>query len=225
MDKKTTAEPQYSVVMDVRESDGTTKLGIMSNQAWHADPKRLAFTFSRYKFVAKMLSGYGNVLEVGCADAFATRIVLQEVESVTAVDFDPIFIDDVKQRHSKTWPIDAYVHDMVKEPFGGTYDAAFSMDVLEHIEKSEEDAFLRHINESLGPGGVAIYGMPSLESQAYASPVSKAGHVNCKTGPDFKKTLERHFDHVFLFSMNDEVVHTGYTPMAQYLIGLCVNPK
>jgi hypothetical protein len=25
--------------------------------------------------------------------------------------------------------------------------------------------------------------------------------------------------------MNDEVVHTGFSPMAHYLIGLCVAPK
>mgnify|MGYP007028595943 CR=1 FL=1 len=35
----------------------------------------------------------------------------------------------------------------------------------------------------------------------------------------------RFFDNVFLFSMNDEVVHTGFTPMAHYLFALCVGPK
>ena len=59
--------------------------------------------------------------------------------------------------------------------------------------------------------------MPSLESQAHASPQSKAGHVNCKTGEALKRTLERHFHTVFIFSMNDEVVHTGFYPMCHYL--------
>lgn len=35
---------------------------------------------------------------------------------------------------------------------------------------------------------------------------SKAGHINCKTGKNFKESLKKHFNHVFLFSMNDEVV-------------------
>ena len=64
--------------------------------------------------------------------------------------------------------------------------------------------------------------MPSLESQEYASPQSKAGHVNCKSGNDLKKTLEKHFKNVFVFSMNDEVIHTGYYPMAHYLLALCI---
>ena len=70
-----------------------------------------------------------------------------------------------------------------------------------------------------------ILGMPSLESQQYASPQSKAGHVNCKSGEDLKKLLVHYFDNVFLFSMNDEVVHTGYTPMAHYLLVLCCSKR
>ena len=31
--------------------------------------------------------------------------------------------------------------------------------------------------------------------------------------------------YVFIFSMNDEVVHTGFTKMAHYLLGLCCSPK
>jgi hypothetical protein len=32
--------------------------------------------------------------------------------------------------------------------------------------------------------------------------------------------LSRFFENVFIFSMNDEVVHTGFSPMAHYIIGL-----
>ena len=91
-----TREPQYERCLEVSERSGRTRLGLMSNQVWHDDPRRLAFVLSRYKFVSKMLSGMNRVLEIGCADAFATRIVLQEVGSITAVDFDPVFVEDVK---------------------------------------------------------------------------------------------------------------------------------
>jgi hypothetical protein len=42
--------------------------------------------------------------------------------------------------------------------------------------------------------------------------------VNCKTGGELRALLNQFFHNVFLFSMNDEVVHTGFTPMAQYLL-------
>jgi 2-polyprenyl-3-methyl-5-hydroxy-6-metoxy-1,4-benzoquinol methylase len=223
MDK--TREPQYQFLVELKERQGLSSFGIMSNQVWNDDPRRLAFTLARYKFVSKMLSGRSSVLEIGCADAFGTRIVLQEVGRVTAIDFDPVFIEDVKGRRSERWPIDAHVHDMVSGPFPGTYDAAYALDVLEHIQAADEDRFLANVNVSLAAQGIAIYGMPSLESQSYASAGSKEGHVNCKSGKDLKKTLLRHFENVFLFSMNDEVVHTGFLPMAHYIIGLCVTPR
>ena len=91
----------------------------------------------------------GRVLEVGCADAFATRIVAQEVGSITAVDFDPIFIDDVKARMDPRWPIDARVHDMLHGPIDAAFDAAYAIDVLEHIDADQEDTFLGNVVASL----------------------------------------------------------------------------
>ena len=70
----------------------------MSNQRWRDDPRGLLFILARYKFVAKMLAGKDRVVEIGCADAFGTRVVQQEVGAVTASDFDPVFIDDARSR-------------------------------------------------------------------------------------------------------------------------------
>ena len=220
-----TKEPQYNILFDVKARHGIARLGLMTNQAWQDDPKRLTFTFARYKFVAKMLAGRSNVLEIGCADAFATRIVQQTVDRVTAIDFDPLFIDDVKQRMNPSWAFDAFVHDILSGPVPGSFDAAYALDVLEHIDPAREDDFMLNVIASMLDTGVAIFGMPSLESQVHASEQSKAGHVNCKTGAELKRTLERYFHSVFVFSMNDEVVHTGFYPMANYLLGLACHCK
>ncbi len=87
------------------------------------------------------------------------------------------------------WPIEAFVHDVMAGPVPGSFDAAYALDVLEHIAQQDEHRFIGNVVRSLTPDGVAIFGMPSLESQPYASPQSKAGHVNCKSGEDFKRTL------------------------------------
>ena len=92
------------------------------------------------------------------------------------------------------------------------------------VVKDEHD-YLVNLRDSLVPEGVLIIGTPSIESQAYASPPSKAGHINCKSGPQLKALLQSYFGEVFLFSMNDEVVHTGFAPMAHYLFALCAAPK
>ena len=225
MSDKTTKEPQYQVSLDYQKERGLEQLGLMTSQAWYDDPKRLTFTLARYKFAAKMLAGRRHVLEVGCADAFATRIVLQEVEKLTATDFDPLFIEDAKSRMTERWTFDCLVHDMLSGPMPGSYDGIYALDVLEHIKPEDEQLFLANMLAPLEPQGAAVIGMPSLESQDYASPISKQGHVNCKTMPDFKATMERHFHNIFMFSMNDEVVHTGFHKMAHYLFALCAGKK
>jgi 2-polyprenyl-3-methyl-5-hydroxy-6-metoxy-1,4-benzoquinol methylase len=223
--RPSTRDPVNQPLLDVRAKIGDTRLGLMNNQCWHEDPRRMLFSMSRYKFVSKMFSGRSNVLEVGCGDGFMARIVRQEVGRLTITDYDPLFIDEFNATKDPAWPIEARTHDMLAGPLAGAFDAAYSLDVLEHIPSDREDAFIGNIAASLADAGALIIGMPSLESQAYASPYSRAGHVNCKTAPDLKRTMERHFEQVFIFSMNDEVVHTGYQKMAHYLLALCCGMK
>jgi 2-polyprenyl-3-methyl-5-hydroxy-6-metoxy-1,4-benzoquinol methylase len=220
-----TKERQYQIILTEADERGLETLGLMTSFAWNDDPKRLTFTLSRYKFVAKLLAGRRHVLEIGCADAFGTRIVRQDVQNLTAIDFDPVFIADVKARMNPRWQFDAFVHDMLAGPVPGHYDGIYALDVLEHIDPGNERIFLSNLVQSLTPHGAVVLGMPSLESQAYASPNSKAGHVNCKSMPDFRRAMQTYFHNVFIFCMNDEVVHTGYHKMAHYLFALACEPK
>jgi cyclopropane fatty-acyl-phospholipid synthase-like methyltransferase len=224
-DAGSTHEPQYQVCLDLERDHGLYQMGLMSSFAYHDDPKRLAFTLARYKFAAKMLSGSKHVLEVGCADAFATRIVLQEVTALTAIDFDPIFVADVKRRMDEKWKFTCHVHDMLWGPVPGQFDGAYSLDVFEHIAPEREHDFMRNLTASLTPRGAVVIGIPSLQSQAYASAGSKAGHINCKDQGVFKKFMQRYFENVFMFSMSDEVVHTGYGAMSHYNIALACGKK
>lgn len=220
-----TKEPQYSILFDVVKKHGVTKLGLMINESWNQDPKRTLFTLARYKFVAKMLSGSEKVLEVGCADAFGTRLVQQTTKHVTAVDYDPVFIEDVESRRNQNWPLKCFQHDLLHSPVAGIFDAIYSLDVLEHIDIKDESIFIKNMLSSLSQSGVMIVGMPSLESQEHASPQSKIGHVNCKSGDQLKACFQNYFHNVFIFSMNDETVHTGFYPMAHYLIAVCCHMK
>ena len=218
-------EHQYDEISTLEEEVRVASLGRMRNFDWHNDPRRLLFTLARYKFVSKMFDGYETVLEIGCGDAFATRIVQQTVKKVTATDFDPIFIEEIHDRRQHKWELDAHVHNMVLEPTKQSFDGIFSLDVLEHVQQSDEDAFLKNTCLSLKSHGALIIGMPSLESQTYASEGSKIGHVNCKTGTDLRDLMKKYFHSVFMFSMNDEVVHTGFFPMAHYLFAVCCDKK
>ncbi|MBI4665255.1 MAG: class I SAM-dependent methyltransferase [Nitrospinae bacterium] len=225
MPGKHTKEPQYQALLDILQKEGLAPLGLMTNQVWHDDPRRLVFTLSRYKFVSKMFSGRERVLEVGCADAFASRIVQQEVKNLTAVDFDPIFVKDANDRMTGKWRFTVKTHDILDGPVEGEFDAAYSLDVIEHIPAERENDFVANITRSLTPAGALIIGTPSIQSQAYASPQSMEGHVNCMDHKRLKSLMEKYFHNVFIFSMNDEVIHTGFYPMAHYLFALCAGKK
>jgi 2-polyprenyl-3-methyl-5-hydroxy-6-metoxy-1,4-benzoquinol methylase len=220
MENLKTKEAQYQVCVEAASERGYETLGLRGSESWYQDPKHIVFRLSRYKFVSKMLSGRKHVLEVGCGDAFGTRIVQAEVGKLTAIDFDPVFIADVNHRMVDRWRFEAKTHDMLDGPVPGNFDAVYSLDVLEHIDPASERLFLKNAFGSLDVNGAAVIGLPSLESQPYASPQSKAGHVNCKSGPELKRLMEEYFHNVFLFSMNDEVVHTGFHKMANYVFAI-----
>lgn len=193
------------------------RLGLMSGYRWREDPRTILFVLARYKFVSKMLAGCANVLEVGCADGFGSRLVRQTVGKLTALDIDGQMIENANRNASPKWDILYLMGDMSAVSPG--FDALYALDVLEHVLPSEEGIFLA-MAASLAP--VCIIGMPSLESQKYASQLSAANHVNCKTEEGLRALMKRHFKHVFMFSMNDEVVHTGFGPLAHYRFALGV---
>lgn len=196
-------------------------LGVNHAAAWQRDPKHLGFMLARYKFVAKMFAGMANVLEVGCGDATGVPIVAQAVGALLVCDKDPEVIRSISTDDRY---VNTVVHDILLRPLHPNalgWDGIFALDVLEHIPAEDEDRFLANICASLAPHGSCIIGMPSLESQPYASPKSVAGHVNCKTEDGLRETMRRHFHCVFLFGMQDETLTTGFGPMCNYRLALC----
>ena len=220
-----TKDPVNQHLISLENEKGLEKIGLMNSTVWHEDPKRLVFTLSRYKFVAKMLAGKNRVAEIGCGDGFGARIVKQEVGQLTITDYDSYFIKRFEDIISEEWPISAVEHNILEGPLEQKFDAIYSLDVMEHIHSENEHVFIKNIIDSVKSSGVVIIGMPSLESQMYASAGSKEGHVNCKSGKNLKSLMEKFFHNVFLFSMNDEVVHTGFEKMAHYIIVVCTSKK
>ena len=215
-------EKQYDRLIEVRKNKGVTKLGLMTNQTWNDDPKRLVFYLSRYKFVSRMLEGAESVLEIGCGDAFASRIVSKVVKQLTVSDFDPEFLDEIRQRHENSRDFRILEFDPLKNATSEKYNAIYLLDVVEHSRQSEDELPISNLHSSLIENGILLIGTPSLESQIYASTQSKEGHVNCKSAKQWKVLLKSHFPVVLQFGMNDEVVHTGFDHMCHYLFFVCV---
>lgn len=211
---------------------GPVQLGIVASFTWRNDPRHLLFELARYKFCAKLLAGKREVLEVGCGDGFGAQLVLQAVDAVHGIDIEPAAIRDAETRFAaEGLGLNASrggsfaTHDIIERPLEKKFEAAYLLDVIEHIQPELEERFITNICRSLQPHGICIIGTPNLEAQRHASPASAAAHINLKSAEGLQRLLAETFHNVFVFSMNDEVVHTGFYPMAHYLFGVGVDPR
>ncbi|AOT07468.1 class I SAM-dependent methyltransferase [Pseudoalteromonas luteoviolacea] len=217
-------EVQNQSQFDDYNSQGGVTLGPYTSHIWKTDPRHLGFLLARYKFVAKMLEGKKWALEMGCGDAFGTPVVLQTVNKVTGVDWEPLLMEDNAIRLAD-YNCDFQCLDITKNVPEGEFDCAFSLDVIEHIPTEREHLYMENICKNLSQDAIFIVGCPNITANEYASEASKIGHINLKHHHELRALMKQHFDNVLLFSMNDEVVHTGYYPMAHYLFAVGIGKK
>jgi SAM-dependent methyltransferase len=210
----------------VWNAEGPVVLGPHSSLVWRSDPRRFPIVLARYKAVSKLLAGKQRALEIGCGDGFNARIVLQTVATVHGIDADPFSIEwAAKNAVAEGLAATFAAADASADPIAGSYDAVYSLDVIEHVPAEAEARFIRNIIAPLTADGVCIIGTPNITSQAYASPLSREGHINCKSADTLRAALAPHFSNVFVFSMNDEVLHLGFYPMAHYLLAVATGPR
>ncbi len=226
----------------------SVKLGLALSNAYVTDPRMLGFICARYKFVAKLLEsncGQGSAVEIGCGEAFGSPIVAASVRNLLCTDVDEVQLGDNMRRNVRpahmtfsphdfrNAPLDfkasehAFVlaHGVLPKPLSVVVDAAYAIDVIEHVEKSQERDFIRNIAASLNEPGLCIMGTPNATAAQYGSKWSQIGHINLKTHGELLALMQEQFRSVFMFSMNDEVVGTGYAPMSHYVWALGVGVR
>ena len=210
---------------NLKNTIGLASLGLMTNQVWYDDPRRLTFLLARYKFVAKMLSGCHNAGEVGCGDAFGTRIVLQEVPTSP-------FMTSIRSssRYSRA-PGRALAAESRSARYRSKSRCRASTTrcsawMCSSISRPAKNMLLSNLCESLTEDGMLMIGTPSLGSQTYASPLSKAGHINCKSGKRTEGASGKIFRaciHIFHEQMRSFTL--VLLAMAHYFFALCAQPK
>jgi 2-polyprenyl-3-methyl-5-hydroxy-6-metoxy-1,4-benzoquinol methylase len=207
---------------DVRDSMGqaTFTLGPYFADQLLSKPRHLLFSLARYKFAARLLPQDTpvKVLELGCAEGLGTLLFAESGHQVTGVDFDANAIE-YAQRSIRHERISFLAGDFVGKKYG-EFDAIVSLDVIEHILPEQEANFLDTVVANLARDGFCVIGTPNETASPYASKQSQIGHVNLYTAERLAHSMRGYFRNVFLFGMNDEVVHTGFYPMCHYLFAL-----
>lgn len=224
-EKKLTQEEAYKLGTDYQFVE-SIDLGPWTTYSLLHDPKHMGFVLARYKFPAKMFDGFNNAIEVGCGDAFGTPIVAQHVKNVLAIEPDGRHIESNKKRLAKVSNIEfrqGTIQDLhlPKESF----DGAYSIDVIEHLDNHLNDPFVASQAQILKKDGVCIIGTPNITANEYASERSRVQHINLHSQKSLNALMSKYFKRVFMFGMNDEVLHTGYAPMCHYIFGMGVGVK
>ncbi|WP_316355793.1 class I SAM-dependent methyltransferase [Candidatus Neptunichlamydia sp. REUL1] len=192
-------------------------LGRYASFWFHKTPRRVLHCMSYYKFASKLIGKGRRVLDVGCNEGLGTFLVGKECGFAKGVDFDEDAITQAQKNFKEPF-VEFETGDFLKNEDTGNWDAVINFDVIEHILPEHAHDFIEGIAKELTPEGLCVIGTPSKISQDFASEVSKKGHINIYSHERLEAEMREHFEFVFMFAANDEVVHTGYLPLAHYFI-------
>jgi len=223
--KKLSQKKAFEIASSYQFDTEQILLGPWTSYSMLNDPKHMCFVLARYKFCAKMMEGKDAILEIGCGDGFGLPIVAQNAKRVLGIDVDDRLINGNSERLRDIKNIQFEKIDICKIVPKRQFDAAFSIDVIEHLDPHLEKPFMSNTVKCLKKDGICIIGTPNVTANKYATDRSRIQHINLKGHKELREILNKYFINGFLFSMNDEVVHTGYYPMAHYLFAIGVGVK
>lgn len=214
----------WKTVMDSLKTENL-ELGPYWTYLIKNDIRHMLFSFARYKFAARLMGDNPllSVLELGCNEGLGTLHLAQTASHTVAVDFDATAIDWAQANLARDG-LSFFHKDFLGYSFG-KFDVVVSLDVIEHIEPENENLFLETVLDNLNDNGFAVIGTPNITASPYASEASMIGHINLYDHQRLKDLFRKGFYNVFLFGMNDEVVHTGFLPMCHYIFIVACNKR
>lgn len=215
---------RWDPVREMMHTAENVKLGRHIGYWFTNSPRRALHSMSYYKFAARMIGKEKEVLDIGCGEGLGTWLLAKECGKAIGIDIDSGAIQ-IAQENWTDKAISFRCEDMFTMQPGSSYDAVVHFDVIEHIQENHAELFFEKITAHLKTYGIMIVGTPNLYSQQYASEISKKGHVNVYTPDRLENEMRNRFKHVFMFSANDELVHTGFAQLAHYLIAVCCHKK
>ena len=174
------------------------------------DMLRLLIRLARYKFIAKLIKKTDRVLEVGCGSGLGSIFLSQHCAEVIGLDVKKHEINEA-QSYNRRRNVHFEVCDFFDYPESDQFDVVVNMDVIEHMSQEMGRKLIGKISKVVKPSGFFVCGTPSIYSHPYQSPLSQASHVKCYDRDELVTLMEEYFHRTLPFSMNDELVHTGFS--------------
>lgn len=135
------------------------------------NPKSLAIMFGQYRDAMQRhgITG-GACLEIGSGTGNLTIPLVEHstFAEIHCSDISPRFLSRLRAKVPETDRLRYWIFDAGALPFqSGSMDAVFAQSVLHHI--LEYEAALKDVHRVLRPGGIAVFGEPTLDAQAIIS--------------------------------------------------------
>ncbi len=186
------------------------------------EPRSYLFRMARYKVASSMLPKDRNIdiLELGCGEGIGSIFLAENGHRVTAIDIDEEYIKNAKKNINND-NIDFICEDFLSMEYG-KFDAVISLGILHMLDKKDDERFFNTVTANLVKDGMLIISLPNKTASQYASKAGSITNVNMYTGELLYKRLREYFRHVFIFGMNDEVLHTGYYDMCHHFLAVAL---
>jgi len=191
---------------------------------YHVNPLMTCIKLARFKFAAKMLSKSDIVLDLGCGNGYSSHFFSKFCQKVIGVDLYSN-IENVSNKFANA-NISFYEHDILKplpeKILDENFTSVIAIDVIEHFYQNDGISIIKNYSKKLPIGGMFILGTPNKYSEQYRSKQSQNVHFYEYKPLELKEICDEYFSRTLLFSMNDEIVHTGFYNLAWffYIIGI-----
>ena len=185
---------------------------------------QMVVKLARYKFVARMVKKSDDVLEVGSGSGVGTLFLAQHAAKVTGLEIKTADHEAARKINRRD-NVDFQLLDFFKYDPARRHDVVVSLDVIEHMPIAEGRRFVAKMARHTKPHGFTVIGTPSIHSYPYQGAYSQAAHVKCYDRDELVELIEASFHRTLVFSMNDELVHTGHPKLAWYYFVIALMPK
>jgi SAM-dependent methyltransferase len=100
-------------------------------------------------------TGWGNTLEIGCAQGVFTEQLALKSQPLTACDISPLACERTAERFVGNIKVFVQQHDITQDEIRGQYDLVFALDLLEAIHgRRRIEKVIDKLAAAVRPGGL-----------------------------------------------------------------------